>query len=218
MSKRVPELWDENWLRHHYVTLEKNSPEISEELGCSDTSVLNALKRFEIPRRSCAPKPALKPGQRIGRLVVLGVARQVEEGLRIYKVRCDCGNETEVRGPKLTRKDTLSCGCYQRECATKLMTRHGHAPLTGHSRTYNTWVTMRQRCRDSKAPNYKYYGALGVSVCDRWNNSFEAFLEDMGERPEGRSLDRIDPYGNYEPSNCRWATPKEQSNNQRVPA
>jgi hypothetical protein len=78
---------------------------------------------------------------------------------------------------------------------------------------------MRQRCENPKATKYPRYGAVGVSVCARWRDSFENFLADMGERPPGRSLDRIDPAGNYEPGNCRWATPIEQRANRRpVPA
>lgn len=74
---------------------------------------------------------------------------------------------------------------------------------------------MKTRCYNSASDNYKYYGALGVTVCDRWLNSFENFLEDMGNRPENMSLDRIDPFGNYDPENCKWATQSEQTLNTR---
>lgn len=79
---------------------------------------------------------------------------------------------------------------------------------------YNTWSGMKQRCRIGQARS-RYYGDIGIKVCDRWAESFKAFVEDMGPRPPGTSLDRINPYGDYEPSNCRWATPKEQANNKR---
>jgi hypothetical protein len=99
---------------------------------------------------------------------------------------------------------------------------HGHtrgpAGTARTSRTYNTWLGMRQRCHDPNAENYPRYGGLGITVCDRWFNSFDAFLADMGERPDGRTLDRVDRTGSYEPGNCRWATAVEQAANRRKPA
>ena len=82
------------------------------------------------------------------------------------------------------------------------------------SATYQTWTNMRQRCSNPKRPDYKYYGGRGIKVCERWNNSFLAFIKDMGERPEGKTIDRYpNKDGNYEPGNCRWATAKEQALN-----
>jgi hypothetical protein len=92
--------------------------------------------------------------------------------------------------------------------------RYVHGQAKRRTRTYGTWVSMRVRCSNPNSRNYKWYGARGVTVCERWS-SFENFLADMGERPEGRTLDRINNDLGYEPGNCRWATPKEQIANQR---
>lgn len=87
--------------------------------------------------------------------------------------------------------------------------------MSGHI-LYGTWLQIKQRCLNPKNQAYKFYGGRGIKVCERWANSFPAFVQDMGERPEGYSIDRIDPNGNYEPSNCRWASKKDQMLNTRV--
>jgi len=122
-----------------------------------------------------------------------------------------------VQSTSLKRTDggIGSCGCAKIEGLITRSTKHGHA-TNGISPTYYSWAGMKSRCYDPNHSHFKYYGQMGVKVCDRWLNSFASFLEDMGEKPPGRSLDRIDTYGDYSPANCRWATPKEQAANKRL--
>lgn len=154
-------------------------------------------------------------GQRFGRLVV--EARAPNEGRgSAWACLCDCGKSSVVRSASLRGGLTASCGCLgieRRAAACKASNRrHGHTVGGQSTKTYGTWQNMLRRCRDPQSTGFQYYGAKGISVCDRWT-SFENFIEDMGEAPIGKSLDRIDPRGNYEPGNCRWATNKQQANN-----
>ena len=92
---------------------------------------------------------------------------------------------------------------------------HGHCPDSGPSPTYRSYASMLDRCTNENSVRWSYYGARGIAVCDRWLGSFTFFLADLGERPEGKTLDRIDGQGHYAPSNCRWATPVTQARNRR---
>lgn len=147
-------------------------------------------------------------GQKFGLLTVTRLADPIG-GHTTWECVCDCGAKTTTRSSSLTRGSTRSCGCLQKKVASNTFKKHGGAS----SATYKSWACMIQRCENPKATGYRLYGGRGISVCDRWRNSFENFLSDMGERPYGTSIDRINSYGNYEPSNCRWANDFMQLNN-----
>lgn len=153
------------------------------------------------------------------RLAMLQIHERVgERGTSpLYRATCDCGNEIEISSTQL-RNGQISCGCYRRAMlAAGNQLRHGHSRKSGKSKEYRSWLAMRNRCSDPSNGSYDRYGGVGVTVCDRWNASFDAFLEDMGEMPKDGTrytIDRIDPSKGYEPGNCRWATMTQQARSQ----
>ena len=148
-----------------------------------------------------------RTGQRFGRLVVLEQAGRTASKKVLWKCKCDCGNETQTDSGSLVTGNTESCGCILKEAITK----HGGWKKS----SYNTWRAMIRRCTNPKDKDYPRYGGKGISVCPEWMD-YAVFEKDMGEPRGDETLDRIDVYGNYEPSNCRWAGVKTQNRNTRL--
>lgn len=161
----------------------------------------------------------IKLGQRFGRLTVIedcGIKRYPSGGrTKVWKCLCDCGNETVVITPNLNSGRTQSCGCYKRERNKEVHTTHKGT----NDRLYKVWAGIKKRCNNPNNRDYKYYGGAGVQMCDEWLNDYGAFREwavnngydenaDFGDC----TIDRIDLYGNYEPSNCRWVDMVVQNN------
>lgn len=148
-------------------------------------------------------------GKKFGKIITLkDSGKRNICGNVIWKCKCECGNIKEIDSHSLLNGNTKSCGC-----STNL--KHGHTSNKGkNSKTYYCWASMKSRCLNKNHVRYKNYGGRGISICKEWL-LFENFLSDMGEKPDGLSIDRINNNGNYKSSNCKWSTPKEQANNKR---
>lgn len=154
-------------------------------------------------------------GQRFGRWIALGPVASINNRIH-WLCQCDCGNTKSICYSVLAKGESKSCGCLQKEIVAERSTTHGmhNHPL------YRTWNGMLNRCHNPKTPSYCWYGARGIQVYGEWRNSFGAFADYVCALPDymdkGRTLDRIDNSGNYEPGNLRWATTKGQMRNRRL--
>jgi len=151
--------------------------------------------------------------RRFGRLIATHVTGKNARKNVLWHCDCDCGATIQVAATCLLTGNTQSCGCARVEAVRAIGKRNRTHGAVG-SREHTTWKSMLARCLNPNATGYKHYGSRGITVCPEWRD-FEVFLRDMGPRPSGHTLDRIDNHGNYEPNNCRWATYAEQRRNQR---
>lgn len=153
-------------------------------------------------------------GQKFGRLTVIGVApRQAGQKRPLWVCKCDCGRENRLLAYQLRAGKTKSCGCLAADNARARLMKHGYAAYAKTEPEYMVWAAMIKRCTNQNHDRYKRYGGRGISVCERWKD-FRNFIADMGNRPSPiHSIERDRVDGNYEPGNCRWATPEEQASN-----
>lgn len=151
-------------------------------------------------------------GKKFGRLLFIKPISRDSSRQIVWELKCDCGNELKTDATRVVNGNTSSCGCLQVELVTKRMTKHGLR--IGNEKEYRAWKAIKQRCYNPNATNYRFYGEQGIQVHKDWMNSFPAFLKHIGKAPDSSyTIDRIDPFGNYEPNNVRWVTWEVQHQN-----
>jgi hypothetical protein len=153
-------------------------------------------------------------GKKFNRLKVLSFA-YLKKQRAYWKFKCDCGTVKIIGSKTVIANKTRSCGCLKKEAITKTGKAINFIHGMSHTSIHAIWATMIQRCYDKNCSNYSRYGERGIKICDRWRYSFINFYKDMGNKPKGKTLGRINNNGNYEKSNCRWENLEEQNNNKR---
>jgi len=153
-------------------------------------------------------------GVRCGRLVGVDF-HETRRNHAFWLFRCDCGETTVTNGAAVRAGKTASCGCLHREISAERLTIHGHRAKKRHGPTYRAWQAMQTYCASARSPRFRDFGARGVAVSPVWSGDFEAFLADMGERPSGTVLSRLDARGDFEPGNCRWAAVRSRAERAR---
>lgn len=161
------------------------------------------------------PLAVLPIGYRVSKLVVVSVEISKRGIATRYGLRCDCGSQTSFRASDIACREPRirSCGCYRRQRAASAAMARARIPQEAKA-TYSSWSAMHSRCSRPGTNGFKNYGGRGITVCERWS-SFELFLADMGIRPLGYTLGRVDNDGHYAPENCRWEDLRSQSRNKR---
>ena len=201
---------DKNWLYSQYITDQLTMREIADSIQCGSTTILQWLRKFDIPRRKLGGKVNDLQGKKFGRLTVIADTGKKAHGHIRWGCRCECGKLTETLGISLKNGDARSCGCLRKECTAtmgRLSYKHGE---TG-SRLYKIHRDMKNRCHNPDATGYKYYGGKGIRVCDEWFNSYLTFRDFalLDGYKENLVIHRLNSKQGYYPGNCHFITKAE---------